>query len=537
MLEKVIIQKRDLERHLAAPLLKERENHIQTLYEKGYTRKPLVRIAAYMLRIIEFLNLSDDEIIPISVFDIIEAAVRWKNSPQNQKGNETSRKMFIRYALQWLPKTGRMDSAYARFKNNLGSLITQPTAIVKYTTTALFSERMAYLEYLRDNNYKELTIERTAMYQLQAIKYLKLDTMRIISMDELGKAAIDYTNNELLNPCKIAGSQQGIASFLERVKGWLRFAGILDESLPPIAGDCIMEEYFSFLLNECGYSDKTISGRRSILRNFLYFLESRNILLKDMSLNDVDVFIAHKSDSGCCRRTTCLIIGTLRKFIEYLTDNGIINDLNIGLGLKAPRVYNLESLPSSPSWECIENALKIKCTECPTDIRNYAILLLLVIYGLRCSEVTNLKLADIDWNNERIMLHRAKMCTPQIFPLHCMVGEAIINYLKNARYNKSKCIYVFRCMLPPYRQMSTSSVYRIVRDCLKMENEELKHYGPHSLRHACATKLINQGFSLKEVADVLGHKLLDTTRIYAKVDMTNLRKVSDINWEDIMYGD
>ncbi|MDR1338958.1 MAG: tyrosine-type recombinase/integrase [Prevotellaceae bacterium] len=62
----------------------------------------------------------------------------------------------------------------------------------------------------------------------------------------------------------------------------------------------------------------------------------------------------------------------------------------------------------------------------------------------------------------------------------------------------------------------------------------MRHYGPHSLRHGCATRLINLGFSLKEVADQLGHQQLDTTRIYAKVDINNLRKVADMNWEGIL---
>jgi site-specific recombinase XerD len=89
-------------------------------------------------------------------------------------------------------------------------------------------------------------------------------------------------------------------------------------------------------------------------------------------------------------------------------------------------------------------------------------------------------------------------------------------------------------MRSPYRPLSTSAIYQIVSAGLKGEGLTLQHYGPHSLRHGCATRLINAGFSLKEVADQLGHQQLDTTRIYAKVDITNLRQVADMNWEEIL---
>ncbi len=62
----------------------------------------------------------------------------------------------------------------------------------------------------------------------------------------------------------------------------------------------------------------------------------------------------------------------------------------------------------------------------------------------------------------------------------------------------------------------------------------IKHRGPHTLRHSCATHLVNSGHSMKEVADLLGHQMLDTTRIYAKVDMVGLRKVADMEWEGLL---
>ena len=82
--------------------------------------------------------------------------------------------------------------------------------------------------------------------------------------------------------------------------------------------------------------------------------------------------------------------------------------------------------------------------------------------------------------------------------------------------------------------MTTSSIYKIVHDELVKYDLNVKHLGPHTLRHSCATHLVNSGHSMKEVADLLGHQMLDTTRIYAKVDLVGLRKVADMRWEGLL---
>ena len=121
-----------------------------------------------------------------------------------------------------------------------------------------------------------------------------------------------------------------------------------------------------------------------------------------------------------------------------------------------------------------------------------------------------------------------------MLPLLPIVGNAIVRYIKEVRFNKSKKEYLFLCKRAPHEQLSTSTIYNLVKKELKDKGLELRHYGPHSLRHTCATHLINTGHSLKEIADLLGHVGLDTTRIYAKVDIKNLRKVADMNWEGLL---
>ena len=191
-------------------------------------------------------------------------------------------------------------------------------------------------------------------------------------------------------------------------------------------------------------------------------------------------------------------------------------------------------MPSSPSWGDVKKLLAEVKTNDPTDIRDYAILMLLSIYGMRCSEVVNLRLEDLDWKKEQLYLRRAKRSKPQIFPLTKVVGEGILRYIKEVRPNNCSLREVFICRRSPYRPLNTSTIYQIVSRKLKPLNLNIKHHGPHALRHACATHLINEGVTLKEISDHLGHQGLDTTRIYTKVDLTNLRKVSDFHLGDLL---
>ena len=103
----------------------------------------------------------------------------------------------------------------------------------------------------------------------------------------------------------------------------------------------------------------------------------------------------------------------------------------------------------------------------------------------------------------------------------------MVRYLKEVRPKNSTHREIFLTLRAPFRPMK--KFYGIVASRWKPLNVNIKHHGPHSLRHACATRLINQGVSLKTIADQLGHRDLETTRIYAKVDLPRLREVANFN--------
>jgi integrase len=194
----------------------------------------------------------------------------------------------------------------------------------------------------------------------------------------------------------------------------------------------------------------------------------------------------------------------------------------------APRVYRQELLPSGPSWDIVQHVLRSTEGSRPVEIRDRAILMLLAVYGLRSEEVQRLQLGDVDWDRNRITIVRPKPRTIQQFPLAATVGDAILRYLSDVRRHRPSR-HVFLTVRAPYSPLSRSALWKVVRDRLRPLQLSIRHQGPHALRHACATHLLAQGLSMKEIGDHLGHRNPQSTCIYAKVDLAGLREVADMD--------
>ena len=176
----------------------------------------------------------------------------------------------------------------------------------------------------------------------------------------------------------------------------------------------------------------------------------------------------------------------------------------------------MAGLPEGPSWDQIQRLIANLNTERPNHIRDRAIVLLLAVYGLRIGEVCGLTLDDLDWAHERLRVRRLKNKRTQDFPLTAEVGNAILKYLKNVRPRCSSRS-LFLTLRRPYRTMATTGASSCIT-CHVRALGPAQHYGPHSLRHACASHLLNEGFSIKEIGDHLGHRSPRSTQIYAKVN-------------------
>jgi integrase len=237
-------------------------------------------------------------------------------------------------------------------------------------------------------------------------------------------------------------------------------------------------------------------------------------------------------DGNLARMSIRTYAAYLRAFFRYAEARGWCR-AGLAAGIMAPCIYAQETIPSGPSREDVQRLLATTERGRPCDIRDRALLLLLIVYGFRSSEVLQLRLDDLDWEGELIHLRRPKQRRTQVFPLSRTVGDAILRYLKEVRPRTSHR-EVFLALNAPLRPLRGPALNQAVAWRLRSLGVSLRHYGPHALRHTCATHLLDKGHSMKEIGDYLGHARPESTLVYAKVNLVGLRTVADFDLEGLL---
>jgi site-specific recombinase XerD len=312
-------------------------------------------------------------------------------------------------------------------------------------------------------------------------------------------------------------------------KAWLRSIGTLTpEPERPIKFAAELRTYTEYMSVEQGLSPTTIASREERMRWFCGSLPSRVRSLRAVTLVHVDAFLEAQALRGWSRKSLHALGSSLRSFFRYAAYQGWCRP-DLASAIELPHLYALEDVPRAPSAEAVSRLLEDTASnDDPVSIRDHAILLLLVHYGLRRGEVERLTLDDLDWMAETIHVTRPKQRRAQCYPMSATLGDAILRYLRHAR---PRCSHrnLFLTIQAPFRALSGSSITYMVRMRLTKQGVQLNRRGAHCLRHACASQLLDAGFTLKQIADHLGHRSLETTRIYTKLDLHSLRQVAEVD--------
>jgi site-specific recombinase XerD len=408
-----------------------------------------------------------------------------------------------------------------------------PHSIQRYLASPLLTERLQYLRYLAEDGAARKTLQGVAHYQLILVDQLNLSEVRTITRPEIEAAAERWACYQAVSRGmkKDAPTSEPKATFIRHATRWLDFLGLLEKtvSLPHRFTDLI-SEFANSMYEERGLSARTIHDRCREVEVFLMQLcDQQQLALSDLTITHLDDALLYRiSQGGYARSTVKRQATAVRTFLRYAEHRGWCQ-CGLANAIKAPRIFRHETLPFSPTWEDVHRLLAGAGSTCQKDIRDRAILLLLAVYGLRAGEVRKLRLDDLDWEHELLHVKRVKRGPVQQLPLSQTVGEAILRYLREVR-PRSPLREVFLTLCAPLRPLTSQAITKLVVRRWRPLGVSLEHYGSHSLRHACATRLINEGVSLKEIGDQLGHRDLDTTRIYAKVDLSHLREVADLNF-------
>jgi site-specific recombinase XerD len=400
----------------------------------------------------------------------------------------------------------------------------------RHNTSPLLQERLGYLQHCVDEGYSSATLRSLAADLLLIQNLLGLPESSQKLNQPAVKAAIEKWAAREPKHFNNRGGRRGRENLTQRAIHWLRYLDRLQISTSDTgAYSGFVADFAGYMRLERGLSEETLKTRCWYVEDFLQWFLGEGRSLSEITIADIDEAIARKGrDNGYSRLSVQVYASGIRNFFRHAERRGWCRRGLADL-IEAPRVYQYESLPRGPSWDDVQRLLATTEKETPKDLRDRAMLLLLAVYGLRSGEVRALKLEDLDWEKNLIWVPRAKGRRTQCYPLAETVGEAILRYLEDGRPKSPGYREVFLTVEAPIQPLRRSSVWTMVAKRLRPLGVPLRQHGPHVLRHACATHLLAQGLSLKEIGDHLGQRLPKTTAVYAKVNMAGLREVANLS--------
>lgn len=303
----------------------------------------------------------------------------------------------------------------------------------------------------------------------------------------------------------------------------LREHGVLP-ALPVAQLQPRLAEYLGFLSEHLGLRPSTIRRHKDFVETFLEELGARTDSdLAAITVEDIDEHMIAAS-RRFARRSIGLVSGCLRGFLGHLFMRGVL-PTDLRQHVVTPRLYSLESVPRAISWKEVQRTIASVRGDSLLARRDYAILALLAVHGLRASEVANLERQDIDWRRDIIHVHRSKVRSEEEVPLSTTVGEAIIAYLKK-RPTETEYPQLFLTVRAPIVPLRHDQIALRARRRLRRAGVQGPHLGSHTLRHSHAMHLLRRGFSLKAIGDVLGHRRPQSTMVYTKAATDDLREVA-----------
>lgn len=291
--------------------------------------------------------------------------------------------------------------------------------------------------------------------------------------------------------------------------------------------------FFEHLACERGLRPASIRHYQHHLARFEAYLIRIGVAgLEDLSPAILSAFVAERAGAGLSKSTISNGCGVLRVFLRYAHRSGLMHSDLSGV-IESPQAYRLSSIPRSISWDQVSQVLAGVDRRSPTGKRDYAILLLLVTYGLRAREIAAMTLDDIDWKRERLAVPERKAGHSTAFPLSHSVGEALVDYLRHGR-PESTDRRVFLRAVAPIRPIGGAAVSSVARCHLLKAGIEVPRPGSHTLRHTCVQRLVDADFALKTIGDFVGHRSPSSTEIYAKVAVESLRQVALGDGEEVL---
>ncbi len=401
-----------------------------------------------------------------------------------------------------------------------------PTSQAWLSNSVLAPHMDAFAAHLENGRYAATTTKRYIAGIAHFARWMTQSCLPLQMLDEHGvdqflshhMARCDCPPPALLN-------LPDLRAALHHLLNVLRNEGIISERSSPtghIADE--LHRYDEHMLKARGLSSGTRHGQLHVIEKLLlYKFANRPVVIGELCPDDVRHFISSQLQLKNTASNASTLTSALRAYLRYRATCGDQVHGLLGVIL-SPAHWGHASLPRALKPIEVERLLASFTPSLSSHRRGYAIVRCALDMGLRSSEIANLQLADIDWDAGTITLKRTKSLRQDILPLPELTGQALAEYVKQERPMTTSTAVFVRCRARRDLPLGVNTVRYVIRDAYQRIG--LTHGRSHALRHTLACQLIDHGSSLKEVADVLRHRSLNTSLIYAKLDATRLGAVA-----------
>jgi integrase/recombinase XerD len=291
------------------------------------------------------------------------------------------------------------------------------------------------------------------------------------------------------------------------------------------AVDSLLQRYAVHLKQVQGLAAATVHYRLRYARTMLSRFRVRRIAqLKHWTVKGIRRFVANQG--RCCQPSSGQVIASsIRSFLRFLLLNRLI-DQDLAAAVPAFANWRLASLPATVSGEELDHLVRAIDPSSPVGMRDRAIVLCLAELGLRASDVAGLELDGLDLTTDVLRLKRQKQREVTAMPISRHLAEAIGDYVRCGRPACSTSFLFVLHRAPRGKALTPLGVHGVVVRRAAEAGLTDRIRGTHVIRHSVASRWIRAGATLKQVADLLGHRSIDTTSIYAKVDLRALALVA-----------
>ena len=396
---------------------------------------------------------------------------------------------------------------------------------------------------IKDEGYSKWTARHLLKGAAHFSRYMLwkgIENIEEINMDQIN----DFLTNHLpVCNCERPNHYdfRGERAAMKKIVQFLKKKGIMKEekkAYSPESPDGLLIRYEEYLRRIRALGDRAIKNHLILARRILSLRRQQNngvLELEKLTAGealDITTMLLDVRDSHNWKSA---ITSTMRTFLRFLTWDRVL-PRDLGHIIPSHMHWRLAEIPHALTEKQLQRLLDTPDRTTLVGKRDYAVLVILATTGIRASELIALTTSSVHWRRRTLTVFSCKTQKEREMPLSDLALFALEDYCRNAR-PKTSCKTLFIKTKAPYTGFANSSgVTTIVtQNVIRSGIQRTCRRGSHMLRHTLATFLVNRGVSYKEAADILGHSCIETTRIYAKTDMKNLRKVvtpfPKCNWE------